>query len=139
MLKWITPILYFSFLFLLTAVAVAIEAMVRSIGIIGEYKGYIDLPTLLVFLATILVLGVPLFWLANFAISKLEKKDISRMPDHFRQSALFYLTLMGCAISWVVNGFGNRESDGYLMLWIGISITGVLTNYMYLRRKLERN
>ena len=57
----------------MTAIAVGIEVFARAIGILGEYRGVIDLPLFIVFLSSIILFSVPLFWLANLLLRKLEK------------------------------------------------------------------
>ena len=138
LMKLITPIIYVAFLILMTGIAVGIEAIARTVGILGEYKGIIDLPIFIVFFCSIIVFGIPLFWLANLLNQRLEKLNNPSTLDHFRQSLFFYLIVIYSLISWIAQGAGNNEEDGYLLMWIGISIVAIVMNYLFLfkRRKL---
>ena len=138
MRKLITPIIYTVFLLPVTGIAVGMEALMRALGIIGEYQGVIDLPLFLLFLNSIIIFGFPLFWLANLLIQKLEKLHSPIVVDHFRQSLLYYLMVIYSLATWMARGFNNREEDGYLLLWIGISLIGIVVNYLFLfkRRKV---
>ena len=131
MYKLITPVLYFLVLFILTALSVWLEAVMRSIGILGEYYGVIDLPTFIFFLISIVLFGIPLFWLANLLIRKIENQSGSIINIHIRQSLLYYLLFLYCAGAWIAGGLGNTEEDGYLLIWMGISIIGILVNYKF--------
>lgn len=119
----------------MTGIAVGIEALVRAVGIIGEYRGAVDLPLFIVFLSAFIVCGVPLFWLVNLLIRKLEKLHNPVLSDHFRQSLFFYIIVLSSFVSWIAQGFGNTEEDGYLFMWIGISIVAIAVNYQFLFRR----
>lgn len=138
-MRLITPIFYIAFLFLLTGIAIGIEALVRSAGILGEYKDVIDLPLFIVFLISIIIFGIPLLWLANSLILRLEKIKNPTILDHFRQSLFYYLMLIYTLISWIAGGLRNTEEDGYLLLWMGISVIGIAVNYQYLLRRRKTN
>ena len=134
-MKLITPIIYVAFLIPMTGIAVGIEAVARTIGILGEYKGLIDLPIFIVFFYSIIAVGIPLFWLTNLLIQKLEKLINPSTLDHLRQSLFFYLVVIYSLVSWIVKGAGNNEEDGYLLMWIGISIVGIVMNYLFLFKR----
>ena len=134
-MKLITPIIYVAFLIPMTGIAVGIEAVARTIGILGEYKGLIDLPIFIVFFYSIIAVGIPLFWLTNLLIQKLEKLINPSTLDHLRQSLFFYLIVIYSLVSWIARGAGNNEEDGYLLMWIGISIVAIVMNYLFLFRR----
>ena len=67
-MKLITPIIYVAFLFPMTGIAVGIEAIARTVSILGEYRGTINFQIFIVFVCSIFVIGIPLFWLANLLI-----------------------------------------------------------------------
>ncbi len=121
----------------MTGIAVGIEALAQTVGILGEYKGVIDLPLFIVFLSSIILFGVPLFWLSNLLIRRLEKLNNPIVLDHIRQSIFFYLILIYSSAKWISRGFSNSEEDGYLLMWMGISFVGIVINYIFLlsRRK----
>jgi hypothetical protein len=119
----------------MTAIAVGVEMMSRSLGILGEWKEVIDLPGFILLLITIIVVGIPVFWLANLFMRWIEKLSNPSIYDHFRQSLFFYLILIYCFISWMAGGFGITEEDAYLLLWAGISSIGILVNYRFLFRE----
>ena len=132
MRKLITPAIYISMLFPLTAISVGIEMWARSVGILGEYHEVIDLPIFIVFSLSIIIFGVPIFWVTNLLMQRIEKRQSTALSDHIRQSSLFYLLLIFCLVSWVAGGFGTTEADGYLLLWLGISLIGIAVNYIFL-------
>ena len=133
-MKWISPLLYTVLLLLITGLSIGGEAVVREMGILGPYQGYIDVQTFLFFDIAIIVFGVPIFWAANFLINRLEGNMGATKGVHFRQSAGYYLIGLVCLFTWVSNGFGNAEEDGYLLIWLGISIVAIVVNFLFLRR-----
>lgn len=135
MIKSLTPLFYFIFVIPMTGVAIAMEAWMRSVGILGDYMGVVDLPLLLVFLGSILLIGVPVFGLTNVLIAKMEKPRETTVIDHLRQSLLFYMLVTYCAASWGARGFSNTETDGYLLLWTGIALIAIAVNYVWLLRR----
>ncbi len=139
MMKLITPLIHVAFLIPLTGIAVGVEAFLRSAAVLGEYKGVIDLPLFIMFLSSIIIFGIPLFWLANLLMQRFEKPHGPTVYDHFRQSLFFYLIVIYSSATWIARGFGNTEEDGYLLLWIGISLVGIVVNYKFLsvRRKVN--
>ena len=133
MKKLAIPIIYFISLFPLTGITIGIEAIMRSEGWLGPYEGFIDLSTFVTFIVSLIVIGVPVFWVVNMLIRRIENSQELRISDHLRQSSIFYLAGTISLIFWVINGFGNSEEDGYLLLWMGISSLGILVNYIYLQ------
>lgn len=139
MRKLITPILYAAFLIPLTGIAVGIEAILRTVGILGEYKGVIDLSLTITFISSIVIIGVPLFWIANMLIQRLEHLQSPKLLDHFRQSLFYYLIAIFSVATWITRGFKNNEDDGYLLLWMGISLVGILINYLFMLMRRKSN
>lgn len=135
MKKVITPLFYSVFLFLLTGLSVGVEMLVRSTGLIGEYQNVVDTPLVATYLASLLALGIPLFWLANHLMQLIEKPKSRRAIDHLRQSIFYYAVVIATLATWATRGYNGGESDGYLLLWLGISFLAVITNYLSLRSK----
>ena len=133
-MKLIAPLFYTVLLLVLTGLSIGAEAIVRELGVLGPYQGYIDMQTFLFFDIVIIAFGVPIFWIANFLINRLEGTVEVTKGVHFRQSSGFYLMGVICLYNWINNGFGNTEEDGYLLIWLGISIIGIVMNYLFLRR-----
>lgn len=133
-MKLITPLIYAFFLFPITAIAVGIETFLRNAGILGEYTGVIDTPTFFVFFFSILFIGTLFFWIANIILQRIEKLENFSISNHFRQSIFFYLLGLFALLTWIINGLGNSEEDGYLLMWIEISAVGVVTNYLFARK-----
>ena len=118
----------------MTAIAVGIEAILQAKGILSVFDGTVDRPRMLVFLLAVIVFGCPIFWLANYAIKKIEKGPVKVIYDHFRQCIFYYVLGACCLALWIVGGFGTNEDDGYLMIWIGISLIAIIVNYFFLSR-----
>lgn len=137
MKKLVTPIIYFLSLFPLTAITIWIEMIMRSQGWLGEYQGVIDLPTFIMFMISLIIVGAPFFLLVNLLIRRIESLDEYGISDHFRQSLIFYIAGIISLITWMINGFGNSEGDGYLLLWTGISLLGILVNFIFIKNKMK--
>ena len=120
--KIFSIIIYSLVLFLLTATSIASEAIFRQVGLLGEYKNVIDLPTFIAFVVSLLVIGFPLFLFANKILNKFDGINPYR-------SLLYVLVLLSCFSIWALNGFNNQEEDGYHLLWMGISIIAILVHY----------
>ena len=133
-MKWISPLLYSVQLVVLTGLTIGAEAVARSIGVLATYQGSIDVQTFLLFDIAILVFGIPVFWVTNLLINRLERTVEVTKGTHFRQSAGFYLVGFISLFNWINSGFGNTEEDGYLLIWLGISVVGIVMNYLFLRR-----
>ena len=104
----------------------------RKIGILGEYQGVMDMPTIVTFLCAIVVSGIPIFWVANLIVQAIEKLSYPKTSDHIRQSFFLYIIIIYVIITWIVHGFTGGEEDGYLMLWSGISFIAIMMNYIFL-------
>jgi cytochrome bd-type quinol oxidase subunit 2 len=135
MKKIITPIFHVMFMIPMTGIMVGVEMIARETGILGEYKGIIDLPTTITFLLGIPIFGIPVFWLANILMQKIEKLQSPKIYDFMRQSIFYFVVFIGCASTWIAHGCGGTEEDGYLLLWSGISLIAVVINYIFLFRK----
>lgn len=134
MRKFITPILYIAFLFPLTAMAVGMEALLQANGILKEFDGTVDPARILLFVGGVVVFGCPMFWLANYALKKIEKTSGKVIFDHIRQSIFYYVLGACCLAIWIVGGFGTNENDGYLMIWISMSLVAIIVNYYFLSK-----
>ena len=139
MRKLITPIIHIALLIPLTGIAVGVETLVRADGILGEYKGVIDLPLIIMFLSSIIIFGIPLFWIANLLMQGLENLPGPSTYDHLRQSLFFYLIVIYGLTTWIAQGFSGNEEDGYLLLWISISLIGIMINYIFLFMRRKTN
>jgi len=139
MKKIITPIIYSTFLFAITGISVGVEILSRATGIIGEYIGVIDLPSTILFTGSILIFGIPLFWLANHLLQLLEKIPNPTIYDHIRQSLLYYLMIIYTSTIWIAYGFSGNEEDGYFLLWLGISLVAIVINWIFLFRRRKPN
>ena len=135
MKKLITPVIHSVFLIPMTGIIVGIEMIARETGILGEYKGIIDQPTTTTFLLGLIIFGIPVFWLANVLMQKIEKLQSPKIYDCLRQSIIFFIVIVLCISTWIAHGCGNSEEDGYLLLWSGISIVAIMVNYIFLSRK----
>ena len=131
-MKLVTPILHLFFLIPMTGITVGIEMFVRKIGILGEYQGVIDLPIIITFFCGIIVFGIPIFWLVNILMQRIEKLRSPKVTDYIRQSVLLFMAIFYIIITWFVRGFSGGEEDGYLLLWLGISIIAVMINFIFL-------
>ena len=138
MKKIFTPLIYTLPLFILTALAVGSEMQARNIGLLPEYSSVIEPLLAGLIFGTIIIFGIPLFWLTNYLIQKLEKITKPNFYDHLRQSIFFYLLIIYSFSTWALHGFSGSEEDGYLLIWLGISITAILVNYFFLFYKKQR-
>ena len=107
----------------------------EEMGILGEYEGVIDTPIFITFLSGIIIFGIPLFWLANALMQSIEKLQNPRIYDHLRQSVFHFLIIIYSSSIWISRGFSGNEEDGYLLLWLGISLIAIVINYIFLFRK----
>ena len=139
MKKIFTPLIHIIFLFPLTAISVGAEMLARDMDILGEYAGVIDMPTFLTFATSVIIIGVPLFWFANILMQRIEKIYKPNIFDFLRQSIFYFILIIYCLISWIKYGFRGNEGDGYLLLWLGISIVAILINYLFLFRNRSAN
>lgn len=124
----LTPILYGVLLLPMTALAVAAEMLARSTGWLPPYTGYIDAPLVVVMLSSILLVGVPLFWCVSQVLLKIEGRRKLVTSHHIRQCICYYLISLYCIITWMSSGFSGNEEDGYLLLWLGISLIAITMN-----------
>jgi hypothetical protein len=137
--KLITPIIYVIFLLPLTGISVGVEMLARETGILGEYTGLIDTPTVLTFSSSVIIFGFPLFWLANAIMLSIEKLHNPSIYDFIRQSIFFFMIIIYAILTWIFCGFSGNEEDGYLLLWLGISLIASLINYIFLFQKRKAN
>jgi len=137
--KLITPIIYVIFLLPLTGISVGVEMLARETGILGEYTGLIDTPTVLTFSSSVIIFGLPLFWLANAIMQSIEKLHNPSIYDFIRQSIFFFMIIIYAILTWIFCGFSGNEEDGYLLLWLGISLIASLINYIFLFQKRKAN
>jgi len=135
MKKLITPIINVAFLVPLTGITVGVEMLAREMGILGEYEGVINTSIFITFLSGIIIFGIPLFWLANALMQSIEKLQSPRIYDHLRQSIFHFLIIIYSSSIWISRGFRGNEEDGYLLLWLGISLIAIAINYIFLFRK----
>jgi hypothetical protein len=139
MKKLITPIIHVVFLVPLTGITVGVEMFERKTGILGEYEGVIDTPTIITFCSGIIIFGIPLFWLANVLMQSIEKLHSPKIYDYLRQSIFLFLIIIYSASTWITRGFSGNEEDGYLLLWLGISLVAIAINYIFLFRRRKAN
>jgi len=137
--KLITPIIYVIFLLPLTGISVGVEMLARETGILGEYTGVIDTPIVLTFSSSVIIFGIPLFWLANAIMQSIEKLHNPGVYDFIRQSIFFFMIIIYTILTWIFRGFSGNEEDGYLLLWLGISLIASLINYIFLFQKRKAN
>lgn len=134
MRKSITPIIYSALLIVLTGTSVLTELIAREIGLLGEYMNVVDFPTSILLFISILVIGIPISWTTARFITRIEKLYKPTIQDHLRQSILYYFIIIPIITYWVGNGFVGDEGDGYLLIWLAISITANIVNYQYLSK-----
>lgn len=139
MKKLFTPIIHVVFLLPLTGITVGVEMLARETGILGEYKGVIDTPLFITFFMGIIIFGIPLFWLANALIQSIEKSHSRSIYDYLRQSIFFFIIIIFSTTTWISRGFSGNEEDGYLLLWLGISLIAIVINYIFLFRRRKAN
>lgn len=132
MKKIFTPLIHIIFLFPLTAISVGVEMLARDMDILGEYAGVIDMPTFLTFATSVIIIGLPLFWLANTIMQRIEKLQNPALYDFIRQSVFFFMIIIYAILTWISRGFYGNEEDGYLLLWLGISLVAIVVNYIFL-------
>lgn len=132
MRKIFTPFIYIIFLLPLTGISVGVEMLARETGILGEYTGVIDMPTVLTFSSSVIIFGLPLFWLANALMQSIEKLHNPGLYDFIRQSIFFFMIITYAILTWILGGFSGNEEDGYLLLWSGISLLAIVLNYIFL-------
>ncbi len=132
MRKIFTPFIYIIFLLPLTGISVGVEMLARETGILGEYTGVIDMPTVLTFSSSVIIFGLPLFWLANAIMQSIEKLHNPSIYDFIRQSIFFFMIIIYAILTWILGGFSGNEEDGYLLLWSGISLLAIVVNYIFL-------
>jgi len=134
MKKLITPIIHAVFLIPLTGITVGIETLAREMGILGEYEGVIDTSLFVTFFSGIIIFGIPLFWLANVIMQSIEKLQSPSIYDYLRQSIFLFIIIIYSTSTWISHGFSRNEEDGYLLLWLGISLVAIVINYIFLFR-----
>jgi len=134
MRKIFTPFIYIIFLLPLTGISVGVEMLARESGILGEYTGVIDMPTVLTFSSSVIIFGLPLFWLANALMQSIEKLHNPSIYDFIRQSIFFFMIIFYITLTWIFRDFNGNEEDGYLLLWLGISLVAIVVNYIFLFR-----
>jgi hypothetical protein len=113
--------------------------LARETDILGEYEGVIDTPLIITFLSGIIIFGIPLFWLANALMQSIEKLHSPSIYDYLRQSIFLFIIIAYCTSTWIAHGFSGNEEDGYLLLWLGISLVAIVINYIFLFRRRKAN
>ena len=128
-------LLNFSAILPLTGISVGIEMLARKAGFIGEYEGIIDLHLVILFFFSILLFGIPMFFLINSWLRNKVLCGNGWFIEHITTSCLLYLIIILIMFKWISKGFINNEENGYLLLWMAISFTGILVNIVYLNIK----
>lgn len=139
MKKIITPVIHAALLIPLTGIAVAGEFAARALGVLAEWEDVIDAPLIILMGSIIVIAGIPAFWLTNRLIQSLEELINPTIYDHLRHCLFFYLMIIYSLATWVARGFSGSENDGYLLLWSGISLVALITNYIFLFQKNKTN
>jgi di/tricarboxylate transporter len=129
MKAFITPLIYVTFLIPMTAITVSITMFLeRVIDYQLDFVGFIEGALIIV------IFGIPVFWLANCVLQRIEKRDRPTLHDHIRQSIFLYLIIIYCLSNWSVHGFSGSEEDFYFLLWSGSSLVGIVIHYLFLVR-----
>ena len=132
MKRLLAPVLQTLAVIPMTAAAIAAEMAARNVGLLPEWNDVIDLPSTLLMTAVVIAVGIPLYWLVNKLIKRIERPERARMRDHLRHACAYYVILIAGLWSWAANGFGNGENDAYFLLWSGISLLAIFTNGFFL-------
>lgn len=132
--KIVSPIIYLAFLAPLFLGIILIVAIIENtIGFLFDMNGFVELPTL------ILILGTILFWLANKLMVNLEKLLKPENIDHFRQSSFYYLGLLYAFISLLRSGYHGGLGEAYALLVLAISVWAIIINAIFLHKQRKAN
>jgi len=124
--KSLAALIYALMIFPITALTIITEMLAREAGILGAYQNVIDLHTFLIFAFSAILFGIPIFYWINQLLNKFEWA--SRNESAFPRITFLAVLSFICMITWGINGFHNSEADGYLMIWMGISLIGIVIN-----------
>lgn len=105
-----------------------IEVIARKFSLTPNYFSVFSVPYLFVFGMVWLLLGIPLFILANGILRRVEKVRNYTLIDHFRQSTFYYLISILICVAWLVNGITGSENDVYFVTLLSISVLSIGVN-----------
>lgn len=138
MKKITTPIIHAAFLIPLLTIAMgSIELMTRTFGLLPDYIRVFEVPYIFLTIGIIVIAGIPLFWLANRLMQRLEKLHGPTIYDHFRQSIFFYLIIVYSVSAWIFSGFSGSVDDLYFLTLSSFSLISLVVNYIFLFQKLK--
>lgn len=90
-------------------------------------------------LISIILVGAPLFWLANMGMARIEKLLKPKVLDHFRQSGVFYFIALYVLVHYLRYGYYGTLNDAYFLPILTISIVAIITNGLFLYKRYRAN
>lgn len=133
--KIISPILYATFL---------VPVILGTIFIVASLESTVGLSRIILVglpeaFLSLVIIGSPLFWLANKLMTGFEKLLKPNSLDHFRQSSLYYLASLYALTSLVRHGYYGGLGEAYMLMALAISVWAIIVNAVFLYKRRKAN
>jgi len=136
MKKIISPIIHTAFLIPLLIIAMgSTELIAQSFELLPDYIRVFEVPFVFIIITIIIISGVPLFFLANRLMQRLEKQRSPTIYDHIRQSIVFYFIIVYSLFTWIFADFRGNMHDLYFLTLSAYSMISIMINYILFQRR----